>query len=271
MACTLVTAYYPIKSKFSMDHYLEWGKTFLKLEAPIVLFTEEELVPQILSMRENRPIKICIIPFTELDTWQLYKDYWIKHHSIDPEKDIHTPELYAIWAQKAFFVEKAITYNFFNTEFFFWCDFGAFRNPEIDTLILKSFPRIKYLPKNKIMLQAINPLKDTDKILKDDGIFGEEISDKWNEVRLVGGLWGGGIKGCLQWKEAYHKMLDKYFTTTTRFAGKDQIVMLSTYLENPELASVIKSTVDSIDEWFFFEYLLSDKNIGIQYDITYQI
>jgi hypothetical protein len=268
MACTLVTAYYQIKSKFSASRYMEWGATFLKVEAPIVLFTEEDLVPHIKTMRGNLPIQIYTIPFVELDTWRLYKDKWIEHHSIDPEKNIHTPELYSIWAQKPFFVESAIKHNPFNTEYFFWCDFGAFRDPGIDTIILKSFPKANHLLKNKILLQAINPLKGSDKHPKDDGICGEVITDRWNEVRLVGGLWGGGIEGCLKWKDAYTKMLNRYFASG-RFAGKDQIVMLSAYLENPTLASVIKCTLSGIDDWFFFEHLLSDKNVYLEYDTTY--
>jgi hypothetical protein len=135
---------------------------------------------------------------------------------------------------------------------------------------LKSFPTTKYLPKDKILMQAINPLKDSDKLVKEDGIFGEAITSRWNEVRLVGGLWGGGIEGCLKWKQAYHKMLDRYFAST-RFAGKDQIVMLSAYIENPNLATVIKCTLHGIDDWFFFEYLLSDLNVEFKCDTSYII
>lgn len=268
MACTIVTAYYPIKSKFLVDRYLEWGKTFLKLESPIVLFTEESVVPYIQSVRGNLPIKIYTISFNELDTWKLYKNKWIEHYEIDPEKNIHTPELYCIWAEKAFFVEKAIKSNPFNTDYFFWCDFGAFRDSNIDSIILKSFPKITHLHKDKILLQAINQLKHTDKHKRDDGIMGEPITNIWNEVRLVGGLWGGGIEGCLKWKDAYHDMLNRYFDSG-RFAGKDQIVMLSTYLEHPNLASVIKCTLGGIDEWFYLEYLLSDKSVELQYDMSY--
>ena len=53
MSCTVVTAYYEIKSKFNKSQYLEWGKTFMKLQAPIVLFTEEHLIPELETLREN--------------------------------------------------------------------------------------------------------------------------------------------------------------------------------------------------------------------------
>ena len=123
-----------------------------------------------MSMRGNKPIKILTIPFHELDTWKLYGHKWIEHHAMDPEKETNTPELYTIWAQKTFFVEQAITINPFQTEYFFWWDFGAFRDININPVILESFPNSKYLEKNKIILQSVKDLEPSDKIKYNDGI-----------------------------------------------------------------------------------------------------
>ena len=270
MSCTIVSAFYAIKSKFSKDRYLDWGKTFMKLESPIVLFTEESLIPELKVLRENRPIIFVAVPFEDLDTWKLYKQQWIENHKIDPENSYHTPELYAIWAQKAFFVEKAIQSNYFNTDYYFWCDFGAFRNPNINPIILKTFPQTKYFSSNKIILQSVDDLTESEKVIKEDGMYGEKISTSWNKIRLVGGLWGGNIKSCLKWKEEYQKMLELYFLKG-RFAGKDQMVMLSTYLNNPNLANIIKCTINNIDKWFFLEHLLSEINVPYELNITYSI
>jgi hypothetical protein len=237
---------------------MDWGATFLKLKAPIVLFTEESMVDEILKLRENRPIQIITIPFTELDTWKLYKDKWVQNHQIDPENRYHTPELYAIWAQKPFFVEKAIEINPFKTDYFFWMDFGAMRDPNIDQRVLNNFPHTDYFMNDKILLQSMGNLKESDKKRGKDGICGEKISNRWNELRLVGGLWGGSAKACLRWKQEYQTMLEKYFEKN-RFAGKDQIVMLSTYLENPKLAIIVEPTLQGIDQWFFLQYLLAFK------------
>jgi hypothetical protein len=265
---TIVSAYYEIKSKFDKDKYLEWGKTFMKLESPIILFTEKNLIPELKALREDRPIEFIVIPFENIDTWELYKDKWQTDYYNDPEKIYHTPELYAIWAQKAFFVERAITLNTFNTNYFFWCDFGAFRNPNIDKEVLNSFPTSKYFSNDKIILQAINDLTTEEQIIKEDGIYGEKITDEWNEVRLVGGLWGGSINACINWKNSFKNMLEKYILAG-RFAGKDQIVMLSTYLENPELANIVKCTKKDIDEWFFLEYLLSNNKCSFNHNESY--
>jgi hypothetical protein len=260
MTCTIVTAFYPIKSKFPLTQYVQWATQFLQLKAPIVLFTTPGLVYLFKAIRGDRPIQIIEMPFAELDTWRLYQEKWKAHHALDPEKDIHSPELYAVWAQKAFFVERTISINPFNTEYFFWCDIGAFRDPSISRVILDSFPTTQFLSKEKLLLQAINPLPQVEKRQHADGIWGPAIHAGWNECRLVGGLWGGGIKACLQWKDAYQKMLETYFSVG-RFAGKDQAVMLSTYMQAPELADIVRCTKDGIDNWFFLQYLLSaEKN-----------
>jgi hypothetical protein len=268
MNCTVVTAFYPIKSKFSKNQYLLWGKTFMKLKSPIIIFTEEYLIKELQELRENRPIKFVPLSFEELDTWILYKDKWIENHKIDPEKSYHTPELYAVWAQKAFFVEKAINFNYFNTQYFFWCDFGAFRNTNIDNIVLDTFPQIKYFKDDKLLLEGIGNLEKNDNMIDNDGI---PLPHTWNKVRLVGGLWGGSINACLKWKYLYQSMLDNYFKNG-RFAGKDQTVMLSTYLKNPESAIVIKVPNSYIlDPWFFFQYLLSDLDMPFIINDTYTI
>lgn len=254
--CTLVSAFFPIKSKFPPEYYLHWGQTFLSLDTPLVLFTTKELTPLFKEKRGSKPTLVIQMEFEELDTWRLYKDNWIMNHSFDPEQAIHSPELYAIWAQKAFFVEKAVHMNDFSTEYFFWCDFGAFRNPSINPQILRSFPDPKYLSERKILLQSIQNLDSADKIVGSDGIPG--CASLIRKDRIVGGLWGGGSAACLRWKAAYQEMLEAFFAAG-RFAGKDQTVMLSTFLKNPSLASVVECTRPGIDAWFFLENLLSDE------------
>lgn len=264
MSCTLVTAFYPIKSKAPTEQYIEWAITFLKLKANLILFTTSEMKELFMRLRENRPIHLIELPFESLYTWEKYKDKWIQHYEIDPEKFRHSPELYTIWAEKAFFVKRAIELNPYNTEYFFWCDIGAFRDKNVPLEILNSFPTTKYLPKNRIALCSVNKLEKEDTVLQPDGIIGNFLT----KDRIVGGLWGGDISGCLNWCEAYENMLVKYFEKN-RFAGKDQSVMLSTYLKNKNLAVVIEPTSFKVSTFFFFEYLHSNLNIIYKLDSSY--
>lgn len=257
---TLVTSYYKIKSKFSHETYLSWIKNFIQLKAKIIIYTSNDLLVLFNSIiNDNTNIKIITIPFEDL-YMQKYKIHWIKHHDVDPEKKIHTPDLYMIWSQKIIFLQNASEENYYNTEYFFWCDIGAFRG-SVDKRMIELFPTNKYFQKHKILFSSINRLKNDD-INKIYCI---------RENKLVGGLFGGDKTAILNWRIEYEKTLNYYFDNNM-FAGKDQTVMLSTYIRNPNLAIIVASNVsDAIEEannkndiippdknWFYLEYLLSE-------------
>jgi hypothetical protein len=268
---TIVTAFYPIKSKFPPQQYMEWAQRFLQLAAPIVLFTEPELVDTFKAMRlENKQsLHIVATPFHELDMWVQYKDEWRKQHALDHEAAYHTPELYAIWAQKPAFVAEAIRQNPFQTEYFYWCDIGAFRDPNIAPEILETFPTPSILrmisANSAILLNSVAPLEPLEKLRQPDGIMG----DFRRVNRIVGGLWGGTATACMRWYSAYETQLIRYFQAG-RFAGKDQSVMLSAYLENTQLAVVARPTTKAGDHWFFQHYLLTD-NAPFEQDRSYSV
>lgn len=266
MACTVVSSYYEIPSKHTTEKYREWGRRFLTLAAPIVIFIDPTMTEWIKTHRGDKPIHIIELPFEQLDMWVKYKDIWRENYDRDPEKSIHSPELYAIWAQKSVFVEHAIQVNPFHTDYFFWCDFGIFRE-DYSKEIMNSFPNTRYLYENKIIINAVQPMSKEEWTPTHDGLYGIEVSSSWNEPRFVGGLWGGGIVGCLRWNRAYKNILKEY-VKRGRFMGKDQIVMLSAYLTDPSLAVVVERTANT-NPWFFLLYLLSDARIVFKTEITY--
>jgi hypothetical protein len=266
MACTVVSAYYEIPSKHHHELYRMWGQRFLTLAAPIVLFVDPSMVEWVRNYRGDKPIHIIEMPFNELEMWIKYQDVWRENHTRDPERHIHSPELYAIWAQKSGFVERAIQCNPFHTEYFFWCDFGIFRE-EYPIGIMNSFPHTRYLYKDKIILHGIQAMSKEEWHPMPDGLMGIEVTHTWNEPRIVGGLWGGGIEGCLRWNRAYEDMLKQY-VKRGRFMGKDQIVMLSAYLHDPSLAVIVETTIPT-NPWFFLLYLCSNARIVFKTELSY--
>ncbi len=260
---TVVTAFYPIRSKFPPAHYIEWAREFLKLEAPIVLFTEPILRQTFQDLRTNGyPMYIVEKPFATLHAWTLYQDIWQKHSTMDHEL-YHTPELYALWAEKAWFVEEAIKRNPFKTSHFFWCDIGAFRQP-MTPAMQQSFPRVDCFSKDRILMCSVEPLNSQDWKRETDGIVGN-----FRYVnRIVGGLWGGSVAACLRWRSAFEAQLIRYIAAG-RFVGKDQSVMLSAYLEDTSLAHIVRPTTKQGDHWFFLEYALSDGGPLLEPDTSY--
>ena len=232
-----------------------------------MLFTTAELSPLFREMRDDHgPLHIVELPFTELDTWVRWKDRWIADWDKDHEKAHHTPQLYAIWAQKAFFVDRAAALNPFGSEHFFWCDIGALRT-EPPAAVYANFPDIARFPADdRIVMSAVHALEAGDTKKHEDGIVG----DFRYVDRIVGGLWGGTAQACKQWLQAYTTQLEAYFRAG-RFAGKDQSVMLSAYLADRSLAYILQPTLSPTvaDPWFFLLHFMSDWSVPFALYETY--
>ena len=244
-----------------MEQYIEWANHFMILDCPILLFTTEDIAKILKTIRGEKPIHIVILPFKDLYMWQMYEQSWKAHHAMDKERMYHSPELYCVWAQKSVFVEEAIQRNPFQTNYFYWCDIGAFRSrPTADMCAYFPFSRF---PKQKILMSSVSSSTPEDYEYQ-EGIIGNFVF----KDRIVGGLWGGESDACVRWRYAYEAMLIRYFANK-RFAGKDQSVMLSAYFANPDLAEIVRPTKHDIDIWFFAHHLLSDPNIPYEVDETF--
>ena len=248
MYSTLVTGFYPIRKNQKIETYIELIYNFMNLDANIILFTTHEISEIFRDIRKEKHMIIIEKDFEELYMWKKYKKYWNAQIELDHEKDIHSPELFSVLAEKSIFIEEAIKLNPYNTDYFFWCNIDVFRDKNISDIVVSSLPFNKNVLHDKIVLQSINNI----------------IIDK---------IWGGHKIGCLRWRDAYERMLLKYFIKK-EFAGKDHSIMLSTYFDNPSLAIVLNCTTQICDPWFFFEYLHSDysgDNVKYQLEPTYII
>jgi len=232
----------------------------MKLDAPIVLFTDPQFVTVFQAMRGDRPLHIVAAPFESCHMWKTYAALWIQHHAKDHEANIHSPQLYAVWANKAAWVTEAIQANPFGTPYFFWCDIGAFREPQWTA---PQFPQSKHFPPSAMLFSSVDRCVVDDYTRRPDGIIG----DFKHVNRIVGGLWGGSIVACIRWAGAFESQLTKYFAAD-RFAGKDQSVMMSALLEDPSLGVVVKPTL-AVNPWFFLQYLLSECDAAFVVDETY--
>ena len=61
--------YYEVKSKHKPELFYKWGKTFLTLKSPIIIFVEPRHVEMIKLWRNHLPIHIIPLPFNELEMW----------------------------------------------------------------------------------------------------------------------------------------------------------------------------------------------------------
>ena len=116
---TIVTGFFRMNSKFTQHTYNMWMDTFLKLDEFMVIFTDTHNYDYI-SSRRNTSNTYIIITSIENFVVAKYIHYWKYCHSIDLEKGYHSTDLYMIWNEKTYFIDKAINLNPFNCDYFFW-------------------------------------------------------------------------------------------------------------------------------------------------------
>jgi len=262
--CTIVTAYYSIPSKSSSETYMGWISNLMKFKNPIVMYTSEDLIPTLKGLRGDLPITYRIAPFESIYMWKTYKNEWNAQTKNDPE-NYHSPELYAVWANKAVWLEDSAITNPYNTPYFMWVDAGGFRIQEDQDLYVNNFPMFNRFPKDKMLFSLIYPFKGEDYI-RENSIVGNftKVEGDYRD-RIVGGFFAGNKKAIIRWRRSYESMLLRYFVKGY-FAGKDQPVMASTLLDDPSLGEILEPTIPGtefgdIRHWLFLPRYLSDMKL----------
>lgn len=240
---TIVTAFYKIPSKASFEKYLPWIRNFLIfIESPIVFFTTEDLVDIFKSIR-NENIIYEILPFEELVAIKQYgKDFWERQKERDPEK-YHTPELGMIWYEKKEFVLKAIEKNYYNTEYFIWCDAGCVRSDLYKNNIKNFGQNLTQINENKLNIQQIKP-------------FLTKEFYSFPDICIAGAIMIGNKEKWNMFKKYYDIILEKYDKNKTPTI-MDQYIMAGVYQNFKEDINPIYKIEKCVDEWFFFLEMLS--------------
>ena len=222
---SVVSAYYPVKSKNSVEEYLKWLEFWKHIPCNLVFFTTPELVEQIKNIRngiEDRT-RVIPLPFSELEAFKRYgTDMWINEKSKDHE-EYHTPELYALWYEKKEFIRKAIELNPFISSKFVWCDAGICRHPEWIPRLLQ-FPRSDRISENKFMVLRITDF---------------ENETDFQQINCV----GGGILAATKeiWLKYYYKYDNMLLTylENNKFVGKDQSIIASIIQMEPDFFELV--------------------------------
>jgi len=169
---TVISQYFKInKSKHSDLKYQNWIKNFLiSVKSPLVLFTDNSSISkELLDLRKNLTTKLYIYS----SHWEILKEieqkrnknytlnYQQIQNTLDPEKSIHTPDLYVIWNIKSYITNKIAQENPFNSNIFIYTDSGAWRHEALldwpNELFIKN---VSNIIQEKILLGQIS---DADK------------------------------------------------------------------------------------------------------------
>jgi hypothetical protein len=250
---TVVSAYYEMDSKHSSSDYTKWIEIFLKNnEMYLIFFTEAHLANFIQECRRGHEERttIIILPREEWRANKYEQKVWDTLHSIDPEKSIHTPELYKIWFEKPEFVKRGIELNPYGHDDFLWVDSGICRKESLKKII-PNFPDASRIPIDRMMLLNVSPFNRSDnekKVVNGIQFIGGVISKE----RIGGGVICGRKEIWEKYYTLYYATLDKY-KNAGLFWGKDQDIMKTMVIENKGLFSLIEPMPILQTKW---QYLL---------------
>ena len=133
---TVVSTYFYInKSKHSHQEYKKWIENFLlSVSSPLIIFTDNKsLDKELLELRKALPVTIYYVN----SHWDILNDienkrnkkyidsYKYIQNSLDPEKNIHSPDLYLIWNTKSYLMNLIAQENPHNSKIFIYTDSGA--------------------------------------------------------------------------------------------------------------------------------------------------
>ena len=247
---TVVSAYYECHSRASLETYKERLRLFLAIPFHLVFFAEESLIDFIKECRQNHKEKTAIIPLNRAE-WVANIKYpesmWLSQPDKDPEKELHSVDLYKLWYEKKEFVLTAIELNPFEHDDFVWMDAGIVREPEILPLIKDSFPIASRIPTDRILLLQVEPFLQTDEQkFHTTAITGNFLK----RDRIAAGVIAGSISSWHKWSTIYDETMNRYLEADL-FIGKEQTIMSTIVLENKNLVSLISPPKNFGRKWFY--------------------
>jgi hypothetical protein len=268
---TVVTAYYRLpKSKHSYEKYREWITNFLRnVKGPIHMFTsatESEWIREVRAGSGLENFTLEILPFSEVPfQTPEWMDYWLETMETQDEfKHLHSPEQFAIWNSKTWFVMRAIRANAFKTDKFVWCDTGCWRDGWIAGACGSSWPVADKIPEGRMLFLDIRDISWQRESIRAGKLWQQINTRNAKEFCIGGTIFAGSKSAWNAWNNCYYDTLAKY-KENGWFAGDDQSVMMSTDLrihENVPVHILAPQTDNYFyghgDRWFALQILLSD-------------
>lgn len=273
LPATVVSAYYEMPSKYPKENYRKWVRLFLEgVDCWLIFFCEKDLVPFIEDCRKAYPEKTTIVILPR-ERWVANQDFpptfWQEQHAVDPEKGIHSPDLYKVWFEKKEFVKRAMELNPYNHTDFVWTDAGFCRSEGFAALI-RQYPNADRIPTNKFLMLNVGEFTEKDNDIVN--VNGVPIRGGGHgKMRIGGTLLAASRDSWLKYSEAYDSILNRYVEAKL-FCGKDQSIMATLVLENTDLISLVEPKAIGPELWFYLGLWLgcSEKLYGVLNDTTRQ-
>ena len=270
MSITFSSCFYILKSKFDKEKYIEWMNNFISIvnNFNLVIYTDKNSFKYI-ETRENQNIKIVIKELSEFYNYK-YKEYWINNHKnnffLNDKSPFDTDwKLNMLWSEKVWFVNETFVNQYFDTEYYGWCDIGYFRNrnEDINSQHLQNWSKLETINnfnKNKIHYACIQNndgyLSYLKQIINNRNLIDlpkEPIPP--NQHSVAGGFFIIHFKKIEWWAITFDIQLQTYLQNNY-LVKDDQIIIIDCIFTNEEHFALYREKDIRYDNWFMFQRIL---------------
>lgn len=143
-ACTVVSSYFPMESKFPQTDINEWLDRLLSIEDSLIIFTSNDMIDYITQRRQHAldgtkivPLSYQDFPFAK-DTKRHPISYWEEQAHLDPVKSHGGVEEIWVWLSKTWFLQQATMMDPFSSSLspsptapigcYVYIDFSSFKS-----------------------------------------------------------------------------------------------------------------------------------------------
>lgn len=232
---TVVSAFYHGTAKHSAEEYAQWGANFMRIQAPLVFFTNDRAAISAARIRPRNVTHIIIRNPDDFYVSNLGVD-WDAQLKLDPERYIHSAHLFRVWLEKTHFVMAAMRMNVYGSAYFAWMDYGYFRRKGEPAWV----PSPAYLPPGKMLMLNTSTLHA-------------------NPAKIVGGgALAGDIKAWRTWNRTFYETLMTRYGKG-KFVGDDQTTMSIVAVQYPGLVCLAHPVHGYGDAWFSISAVLDGR------------
>ncbi|KAJ7097189.1 hypothetical protein B0H15DRAFT_937533 [Mycena belliarum] len=281
----LVTAFFPLsKSKHTLPEYEWWLYQFLAgVSTDVYFYVAPEMAQLVRRCRGDLPITIDTrfgSPF-EIPPLNGTRARYDAMHALDREAARHSPELYAVWNTKPFFLDEAVQVlarGGKEYDYAFWTDAGSFRS----THRYKEWPSPARVREIWQEASVLTGEKTEDLLFFPLTGMPSARSRRWTETQgpvdaefSEGSFFGGSPRTVAWWRATYYAYHD-YYLSLGLFVGKDQTLInalfllfparvVAVWLGDPVPAPVVR-LLPLVDEgalghcgaeWYYYQFWLA--------------
>ncbi|KAF9047675.1 hypothetical protein BJ165DRAFT_1368597 [Panaeolus papilionaceus] len=243
----LVSSFFPLeKSKHTDAEYDAWIQNFIgAITTDIYMFTTPIMAERIAKLRAPLPSSSLIIdtsyasPF-DTPPMQGKEEAYKRIRRKDRERFRHSPELYAVWNSKPFFLHHALevmkSTKGKDYDYAFWNDAGSFR----DQHVYRQWPSPARVKELWVEGSRASGLKQDDLIFfpmwgtpDPSFVFWSEGMGPVDNEFSEGSFFGGSPRA-IDWFARTFYAYHKYYLSFELFVGKDQTVINALFLLFPD-------------------------------------